>query len=98
MRGGIKKVNKWLMSFPATKKSRLPAIGGGYASEGNAIGEKYWTFHAMDSTLKVSIMEGSQRSHRSHSRVIQGGTLRTTAIGHIDISGLCQREVTWSTV
>jgi hypothetical protein len=68
------------------EKSRLPAIGGGYASEGNAIGEKYWTFHAMDSTLKVSIMEGSHRSHRSHSRVIQGGTLRTTAIGHIDIS------------
>jgi hypothetical protein len=59
MRGGIKKVNNGLISFPATKKSRLPAIGGGYAGETIAIGEKYWTFRAMDSTLKVSITDGS---------------------------------------
>jgi hypothetical protein len=84
--------------FPATTKQAAPAIGGSYGYREIAIVEKYWTFHAMDSTLKVSITTGSQRSHRSHSRAVQGRTLGTIAIKHTGILGLSKREVTWTIV
>ena len=56
MKAGTTKVNRVRVPFPVNNENRVPAIGGGYAWEEIAIVENYWTFHAMKSTLRKSMM------------------------------------------